>query len=180
MSEAEELPENESLFIEQRPVSWEDISAEERPDLDFVPDVLTDTEIQVINVLVSSGALSAREIWNKISKLIYKSKKDKESVNINYKELREKLKDEEISHPSYHTVKKSLDTLLENGVVSTRPSNKGNTDKLYTINPKFKKQWRARRRDISRKNQWASMSDRTLDFYKIKKNKEVENIAYNY
>jgi DNA-binding PadR family transcriptional regulator len=180
MSEADELPKNESLFIEQKPVNWEDISAQQRSDLDFVPDVLTDAEIQVINVLVSSGALSAREIWNKISKLIYKSNKNEKSVDISYEELRDRLKDDEISHPSYHTVKKSLDTLVENGVVSTRPSNKGNTDRLYTINPKFKKQWRTRRNKIKSNNIWLSMSDRTLDFYKIIRDKESRNEPYNY
>jgi len=180
MNSPEDISQEKTLFIEVQPVKWQDISAEERSDLDFIPDILTDTEVQCINVLTSSGAISARELWNRISENIYKSENGLDDVDADYDELQDILKEEDIDHPSYHTVKNSLSTLVENGVVTTRPSNKGNTDKLYTINPRFKKVWRNRRREIRSNNEWMSLSDRAVDFYMIDKSKETKGMAYSY
>jgi hypothetical protein len=152
MSEEDKLVASEYFFIEHQPVNWEDISVQVRSDLDFVPDILTDAELYVVNVLLSSGPLSARGTWD----------------NITYEELRYRLKDPEVDYPAYRTVKNSLEKLVENGVVCIRPSNKGNTDKLYTINPKFKKQWKARREEIKSNNVSGELSRKTLHFYRIR------------
>jgi|GEM_PF-6538687 hypothetical protein len=169
MNDSKDIDQQENLFIDVQQVKWNEISVKQQSDLDFIPDMLTDTELRCLEVLLSSGAISAREVWNRVSERIYKLENGLEDVEADYDELQDILQDEDIDHPSYYSVKKGLTALVENGLSGTRPPNKGNTDKLYTVNPQFKKVWRNRRTKMTQDDQWSSMSRRCIEFYRIDK-----------
>ena len=162
-----ESQEGEKFFIDSKPVNWDDIGDPERQNLDFVPDILTDTELTIFRVLVYLGPHSTRNIWNRVCEHIFGEELEIEETSRSYDEIRDIMSDRDIKFPSYHTVKKSLHTMNENGMITTRPSNKGNTDELYTINPKFKKVWRKRRNQIIENKKLDQLNPRAIKFYNI-------------
>lgn len=185
MNKEDEDTKEKSLFIERRPVKWGNLTDEEHKDLDFLADMMTDEEINTLQVLISGGPKSKRAVWNKYCEKI----SELESLGVDptglsdsdyYKAIRAKLSQQDINFPSYHTIENTLETLKNNGILTTRPSNKGNTGDLYLVNPRFKKAWEKRRNEIKAKNQWLSSSDRVIEFYLINKDKEIRNEAYNY
>lgn len=184
---AQENKSDSEYFFESRPVNWDEIGEEVRKNLDFMVDYLTDLELFVIQYLSNNGPTSARELWNNWCEQIYQENSDKLENSVTgenksktdyFDEVRDTLKKNDVSYESYHTIKKTLESLQGLGLVSTRPSNRGNAADLYVINPKFKEVWRNRKHDILDKVKGkdrefldvlsTKYDDRILEFYGVK------------
>lgn len=165
-----------------RQVDWQEIGEELEDSLDYIVDYLTTIELFAIRKGIENGPQSNREIWNKFclekkleSGTSVEADRGEYSDTEYYDKVREKLKEENIDFPSYYRVKNSIQELESFGIFVRRNIEKGKADFLWVVNPRFKKRWDERRREIIKEIEQAEDShmvkekyaDRVVDFYNL-------------